>query len=208
MLEIYIIKRFLRLFFTNLFILVGIIWLTRIVKYVDFITVKNMGIADFIMLTTLLLPRLVEFLLPIITFAAAIFTYNSLLNSRELFILKSSGLSRFDLLKIFSKIFAVVMLANYLLALYVVPFCYQKIEQIKTDLANEFLTASLEVGSFNQISDGLVVYIDDKDKTGLLKNLIIHQELLNDEKTIIFADHGKIIKSDNNLLLGLNEGRD
>ncbi len=51
----------------------GIIWLTRIIRYLDFVTDKNMHIYDFLSLILLLLPMLGEVLLPVITFIAVIF---------------------------------------------------------------------------------------------------------------------------------------
>lgn len=206
-LNLYIIRKFFSYFFTTLFILTGIIWLTRIVKFVDFITERNMPITDFLLLTILLLPRLVEFLLPFICFIAALITINVFYQSRELFILKAAGLNKLQIIKPLAGAAALIWLVNFLLTAAGSPYAMRKIADLKTELANDLLISAVKVGEFNEVSDGITIYVESKNSQGILNNVTIQQPLEANESLVIHAKEASLIKQSGKLLLALQNGQ-
>ena len=205
MLEKYIHRNFLRFFILNMLIFIGIIWLTRIVKYLDFVTDKNMHMLDFLILILLLLPRLGDFLIPVVIFASIIFSYNNLTNSKEIFVIKSAGVSRLKILKIYSKVVLLIILFNYLLSFYLVPLSMRGVDELKLKLANELIINSVEAGSFNKISPEITVYVEDKEQN-ILKNIFIYQKDQAKSTIITTAKKGEIVRNKKQILLALETG--
>ena len=100
-LDSYICNRFFKYFFINLLVITGILWYTKFVKFLELATVKNVSFIDFILLSLLTLFNLVSFLIPLVILIASIFTLYNLYHSKELFIIKSAGLSRIKIIKPF-----------------------------------------------------------------------------------------------------------
>ncbi|MBL6621238.1 MAG: LptF/LptG family permease [Rickettsiales bacterium] len=207
LISIFLINKYFKYFFTTLFILVGIIWLTRIVKYIDYLTVNNMKVLDFSLLSLLLVPTLIDFLFPFIAVIALIFTFNNLIQKREIYIFKVSGLNNFYILKPLLYCFLILLFVHFILSFLIVPFSYNKIEIMKRDVASVLISGALNSGKFNSLDSNIVVFVDQKDKDSVYDNLIAIEDLGNDKYNYILADKTKIIRKGDVLLLGLNNGR-
>jgi lipopolysaccharide export system permease protein len=204
-LDKYIVKKFVKFFAITFMIVVGIIWLTRIIKYIEFITVRNMGIGDFFSITLLILPKLADFLLPIIVFVTAIVTINNLIQTKELHIFKASGLSSIQILKPFLFVVVIVMGSNYMLNSYISPYSHNKTEKIKLELANEFvlsLIAASELTNINEFS----VYIGEKNSANSYEDIVILNKISATEDMVLTADEVKFAKFKGQILLNLLDG--
>lgn len=205
MISKYLSKNFYKYFLLNMLVLVGIIWLTRIIRYLDFVTDKNMHIYDFLSLILLLLPMLGEVLLPVITFIAVIFSYNYFTKTKEIYIIKVAGISRLKILQIYGKATFYIVFFNYVLSFYLVPYSNKLINNLKLKLANQIIITSVEAGKFNKISPDLTVYIDEKEGN-MLKNIIIYQLKSDQQQVLTTAKKGEIVRDHENLLLALADG--
>ena len=76
-----------------------VIWLTQSLRFVDLIVNRGLDMLAFLYLTTMMLPSLLGFLLPIALAISVMYTYHRLVADSELVILKSAGLSRWQLAK-------------------------------------------------------------------------------------------------------------
>lgn len=206
LISIFLINKYFKYFFTTLFILVGIIWLTRIVKYIDYLTVNNMKIGDFSLFSFLLIPTLIDFLFPFIAVIALIFTFNNLIQKREIYIFKVSGLNNFFILKPLLYGFLILLFIHFTLSFLIVPFSYNKIEILKRDVASALVSGALKSSKFNSVDSNIIVYVDGKNEDSVYDNLIAIEDLGNEKYNYILADKTKIIRKGDNLLLGLNDG--
>ena len=98
-LNIYITKQIIIGFLLISFSLMSIIWLSQSLRFLDLIASKCITIGIFVELTTLLMPRIFTILAPISLFAAVLFVYNRMLSDQELIVMKSSGISPWQLSK-------------------------------------------------------------------------------------------------------------
>lgn len=202
----YILSRFVKYFFINLLIISGILWFTKIVKFLEFATVKNISFTDFILLSILILCNLISFIIPLVILIAVIFTLYNFYHSKELFIFKSVGLSRLQIIKPFAMAFAVIILFNYLLLFYLNPLAERKITALKTALANQFLISVIEEETFNHIDEKMTIFVDQKDSSGVFKNIIIYNKDQDNNDVIVKAKEAKLIKYKDKIILGLNDG--
>src|SRR5690349_12039968 len=77
--------------------LTGIIWLTQVLRFLDFILNRGLSLGDFLYLTGLMLPSLLLILMPIALAIAVIYTYNKLTVESELIVLNAVGVSKWEL---------------------------------------------------------------------------------------------------------------
>ena len=71
--------------------LTAIVWLTQILRFLDFMLSRGLSLLDFLYLTGLMLPSLLLMLLPISLAIAVIYTYNKLTVESELIVLNAVG---------------------------------------------------------------------------------------------------------------------
>ena len=71
--------------------LTAIVWLTQILKFLDFMLSRGLSLGDFLYLTGLMLPSLLLILIPIALGIAVIYTYNRLMVESELIVLNAVG---------------------------------------------------------------------------------------------------------------------
>ena len=74
-------------------ILIILIWFSRAIPFINFVTENGIKILDFIYLFVLILPWILIYLLPISFFIAILLSLNKLLQNNEITILKNCGLS-------------------------------------------------------------------------------------------------------------------
>ena len=162
LLHSYIRNKFIKFYAISFFALVGILWLTKMITFLDFITEKNMPLLDFFTLTVLLIPRLVEFLIPITILIALVITFHYFLYSKEIFIFKISGIKNKSMLRILLPVILFLIFLNFLILFYITPFSSNKIENIKLSLSNKVIASVLSEGEFKEIAKGVTVFVKSK----------------------------------------------
>ena len=96
-LNLYITKQIIIGFLLVSFSLMSIIWLSQSLRFLDMIASDGISVSVFVKLTSLLMPRIFSILAPISLFAAVLFVYNRMLADQELVVMKSAGISPWQL---------------------------------------------------------------------------------------------------------------
>ena len=170
----YIFLNILKPFLVISLVLTGIVWLSRSLKYIDLIINKGLSLNSYFWFVSLIAPKILALLLPLISFVAVIYTYQKLKGESELLVIETFGLSKLFLMVpaiIFGGIVALFLL---LIELYLSPNNYKTFKSFQSDLRNNFVMSTLEAGSFHNPIKGLTVYIDKANKNGVVKNILIH----------------------------------
>ena len=95
----YLFCNLLKPFLLSFFILTGIVWLTRIINYLSYLTEYNANFLLFIDLIVLVIPNLLPLVIIISAIISIINTYNKLLENNELTILNNAGLNKKKLIE-------------------------------------------------------------------------------------------------------------
>jgi len=90
----YIFRRVLAVFLAVVFLLVTLIWFSKTISFVKYITENGIELSQFLLLFLLILPWLLMFIIPISLFIAVVAVYNRMLVDNEIAILKNSGLTK------------------------------------------------------------------------------------------------------------------
>ena len=112
--------------------------------------------------------------LPLATLAATLITANNLYQSRELTIMKASGMSKLQMAKPLIIIGLIASLFHLLISSYLMPNSYKKFRDIQFDLRDSLINTLFEEGVFNTQSSGITVYIREKISDTHFKGVLIY----------------------------------
>jgi lipopolysaccharide export system permease protein len=178
-------------------VLTSLVWITQTLRLMHLID-KGIEFGNFLKIVMLLIPSLLFMILPIITVISIIFVYNRLQDERQLVILRSAGLSNFNLAKpallaaLFISIFSIYISAHLM------PFSYNKLKQETNNFQKGYVSNIIKARTFNQISRTSTIYIDGKNSDGSMDGIIFFDNKIPENRTIFFARQGRIVNTDEN----------
>jgi lipopolysaccharide export system permease protein len=169
------------------------VWLVQSLRLVDLIVNRGLSVGLFAYLAALILPRLVDVVLPIAVFVAILFVYNKLIAESELVVMRATGMSSGALARpaVLVGIFATVVL--YAQSLYLTPAANRAFKDLQFQIRNRFASVLVQEGVFNTVSDRLMVYVKNRDGNGDLASLLIYDMRDRAKPVTIFAERGAFV---------------
>ena len=182
-----------------LFITAGLsmaIWLTQSLRLVDLIVNKGVSLTMFLYLAVLVMPRFLDLVVPIATFAAILFSYNKFIADSELVVMRATGLSQLGLARaaLLLGVFSTVIMLS--LSFYFLPASNRAFKDLQFQIRNEFASVALQEGAFNKLTDKLTVYVRSRSPDGELNGLLIYDNHDPDKPVTISAERGAIVSSE------------
>ena len=188
----YIFYSILKPFFLITLILTGLVWLSRSLQYVDLIINKGLSLYSYFWFVALIAPKILSLLLPLISFAAILYTYQKLKSDSELLAMSSFGVSKLSLIfpaLLFGLLIGLIVL---FIEIIISPSNYKKFKSFQSDLRNSFAIASIQEKSFHSPMQDITVYIDQILPNGTVKNILIHDNRNKKIESTILAKKGII----------------
>lgn len=186
-------------------ILLGIAWFSQIIRLLSYLVNNNLSFTTFLKMTSLLLPDLSTIILPIALFAVILFIYNKLVSDKELIIMHSIGMSIKQLAKPTIVISLILTAICYYLTLTLSPIYARKYRTFIFDSKNDLSALLIKEGEFNQITQGLTIYVKNAHNN-ILSDIFIHDQRQPRNTRTIIAEQGIITTTPNNISLSLNNG--
>jgi lipopolysaccharide export system permease protein len=172
----------------------------------DYIVNQRQSALVFIKITLLAMPQLINMILPVAVFVAALVALNRLHTEQEIVVCFAGGMSRWRVISPAMRLAATVAFLALIMNLWVQPASYRAMRdemfQIKTDLA----AVIVREGEFTEPVPGLTVYAQDVDGRGDMHNLFIHQVRDNGGAVTYMANKGHIAKQRGEAVLILQDG--
>jgi lipopolysaccharide export system permease protein len=172
--------------------LTAIVWLTQILKFLDFMLSRGLSLGDFLFLTGLMLPSLLVTLVPIALCIASIYTYNRLMVESELIVLNAVGISKWQLAKPVLVLGSLCAIFCYILALYLMPIANAKFQDIRLFFRDKYASVLLEEQVFNNPMDGMTVFVRARDSDNNLSGILMHDSRDPKQTITMIADTGRI----------------
>ena len=186
--------------------LTSIVWLTQILKFLDFMLSRGLSIGDFLYLTGLMLPSLLLMLIPVSLCIAVIYTYNRLMVESELIVLNAVGVSKWQLARPVVAMGMVCALVCYALALYLMPVANEKFQDIRTFFRDKYASVLLEEQVFNNPMDGVTVFVRERDSNNNLGGILMHDSRDASAPITMIADTGNIQQGEAGPRFNLHHG--
>jgi len=205
----YLVNQVLAPFYASLVILTGILFLSRIIPLLDLILDYNISLPDFIRLFAYITPQLMLFTLPMASMMGVVLGAVRLANDREIMIMKSCGISFYQMLPPIIVFALCTSLITGFISIYLIPKGNTAKAELLFRLARERIENSIQEKQFSGSMGDIVLYVDEVDR----KNNIWHGIYISDMREkhnplIILARSGTITQNTQQdfISLDLNEG--
>lgn len=185
--------------------LLCVIWLSQSLRFVEMIVSRGLSVTVFIYLTSLLLPSFLTIILPIALFFVVVFSYNKLIQDRELIVMRAAGLSQWALIKPAIILAAMTAAVGYFLTLYYLPYSYRQFKELQYTIRNDFSSVLLQEGNFTDIN-GLTIYVREVTQDNQLLGILVHDARNPKAQTTIMAKTGALVRTDKGPRIVLQDG--
>lgn len=186
--------------------LTGVALLSQSLSGLDLIVNQGQSALVFLKVTLLAMPQLINMVMPIAVFVAALVALNRLHTEQEIVVCFAGGMSRWRVISPAIRLACTVALGALILNLWVQPAAYRAMRdelfQVRTDLASTLVRE----GEFTEPAPGLTVYAQSVDGVGVFRNLFIHQLKPNGSATTYTAEKGRIAKTQGRTILVMENG--
>ncbi len=201
----YIFDRTSRVFFAILILLVTLIWFSKTITFVKYITENGIELSQFLFLFILILPWLLLFIIPISLFVAILFIFNRLIANNEITILKNAGLSNIKIARSVISIAIYATIFCFVISLFLMPYSNKKLRLVRSDFENNYSNIGFSEGVFESLKS-LTIYTKEKNKNNQLFGILLHDERNEQYSMTITAESGNLSFENNKLLLYMKDG--
>ena len=194
-LDKYICKQIIIGFLLVCFSLMSILWLSQSLRFLDFIASKGITVSIFVELTSLLMPRIFTILAPVSLFAAILFVYNRMLADQELVVMKSAGISPWQLARPSLFIGILLIFINIYVMNIAIPRAEIAFKDLEWKVKNNISHLMFREGEFTTLQKGLTVFVTKHQDDGSVSGILINDERNPRTRSSITAEKGVIIQN-------------
>jgi lipopolysaccharide export system permease protein len=201
----YIFNKTLVAFAGLITIFICLIWFSRAITFVKYVTENGVKLSQFFYLFALILPWLLLFIIPVSLFVAILLIYNRLIYSNEITILKNSGITKARIC------FPIIMLAMigtflcFLISFYLMPAANKELRISRVDLQNNYSSLAFTPQTFETLKS-FTIYAKKRDQQNNLAGILLHDQKSSDYSLTITAKDGNIAVESNSAVLYMNNG--
>jgi lipopolysaccharide export system permease protein len=174
-----------------------VIWLTQTVRFLDLIINRGLPLTTALHLLSLLVPQLLIMLLPAALFIATLFVYWRLGTDSELVVLRSAGMSPWQMARPALATALAVTLLGYWLCLSLAPHANRSFAALSSALRDDFSQVLLQAGVFTEAIPGVTVYTRTRTADGALAGVVVYDQRPGRPQTIYTAARGVLASGAN-----------
>lgn len=180
--------------------------LSQSLSGLDLIVNQRQSALVFLKVTLLAMPQLINLILPIAVFVAALVALNRLHTEQEIVVCFAGGMSRWRVISPAMRLAATVAFLALLLNLWGQPLAYRAMRQEMFDVKADLAATLVREGEFTEPTPGLTVYAQSVDGQGDLRNLFIHQVKPDGATTTYTAESGHVGRAQGRPVLFMKNG--
>lgn len=187
-------------------VLVLIYWMNRAVVLFDQLIADGQSASVFFSFTALTLPKVIASVVPIASFAAAVYVTNRMSNESELTIVQATGFSSFRIAR--PVIYFGLLIAAFVAVLvhFILPIAERSLDEREAEIAENLTARLLVEGTFVHPSNRLTFYISDITPEGELLNLFLSDATSPETEITYTAQTAYLVKSDTGPQLVMVDG--
>ena len=186
--------------------LAGILWLAQVLPLIEIIIDSGKTGLIFLEFSVLILPNVLVIVLPIAAFIATIYSINRMFSETELVVVMSAGLSPLRIAKATLIFGAGVMIAMFVLILFLQPVATTRLGERTDQLRRDAAAALLKEKQFIHPSSGLTVYIQESSNAGEVLGLFLNDQRDPNAPVTYAADEALLLQDDEELRFVMSNG--
>jgi lipopolysaccharide export system permease protein len=200
----HIIKELISPFVLGLLIFTFILLTNRILKLMDLVVNKGVGLEEVIKLITYLLPSFFMLTIPMSVLLAILIALGRLSADNELIAMKASGVSLYQILAPFLALCITGFLLTNMLTLLLLPEGNRAFKNQLFSLSKRHSEANLQERIFNDDFEDLIIYINEIPGQGKrMRGIIISDKRESAIPSLIIGEEGMIISDQNEMKVTL-----
>ena len=194
----HITKELMSPFILGLLIFTFILLTNRILKLMDLVVNKGVGLDEVIKLIMYLLPSFFMLTIPMSVLLAILITLGRLSADGELIAMKASGISLYQILPPFIALCVTGFLLTNMLSLLLLPQGNRAFRNQLFSLSKRHSEANLQERIFNDDFEGLIIYINEIPGQGKhMQGIVISDKRESEVPSLIIGEEGMIISDQN-----------
>lgn len=202
-LDRYIFAELLPPFFISLTALCFVMLTKELLRLVELLVSKGVGLGSVIKVFLHLLPSFLVLTLPIAGIIASITAFGRLSFDKELIAMRASGLSLLRLSRPVLLFSCLVFGLTLALAQWGQPWTSVSLKKLALNLLRDKLTLALEKGMFNEPVPHMVIYVSDSQSGPYRRGIFIADERNPGESRVIVASDYMLLNDPENNQVGL-----
>lgn len=186
--------------------LTAVALLSQSLSALDIIVTQRQSALVFLKVTLLAMPQLINMVLPIALFVAALVALNRLHTEQEIVVCFAGGMSRWRVISPGLRLAGMITLLALLMNLWVQPAAFREMRQTLYQIRADLASTLVREGEFTEPAPGLTVYAQTVSGQGVIRNLFIHQEKSDGGATTYTADEGQLAQRNGRPVLIMRHG--
>ncbi|TAJ74296.1 MAG: LPS export ABC transporter permease LptF [Phenylobacterium sp.] len=186
--------------------LTAVALLSQSLAGLDLIVNQRQSALVFLKVTLLYMPQLINLILPIAVFVAALVALNRLHTEQEIVVCFAGGMSRWRVISPAMRLACTIAFLALLMNLFVQPLSFRTLRQELFEVRTDLAATLVREGEFTEPAPGLTVYAQSVDGQGNLRNLFIHQVKPDGSTTTYTAEKGRVGRAQGRPALFMENG--
>ncbi|MBN2053354.1 LPS export ABC transporter permease LptG [bacterium] len=184
----YLLKELLAPFTMGLFTFTFVMLTNAIIRLMDLLITKGVGIDRIAWLFLLSIPHILVLTIPMSVLLAILVAFGRLSHDSEITAMKASGISVMQMMKPVMLFAFAAWILTSVLFIVILPETNSALRQLRFDIIRTRSNLAIKTHVFNDDFDDLVLYVEDVERaTGRMKNVFISSLLNKEEPEIIIA---------------------
>jgi|GEM_PF-24267 lipopolysaccharide export system permease protein len=180
-------------FFTVLLVLTFVLLMGRILQLMDMMINKGVSLFSMVKLILFLVPSFLSITIPIALLIAILIGMGRLSRENELLVMKSAGLSLYQLVPPIALLAVVAFILSLFLGFFVVPAGNTAGRELLVDLARQRAGIGIKEKIFNDDFPGLMLYADQVSVDGsMMTGVFIADQRVEHSPVTIIARRGRL----------------
>lgn len=200
------LSQFMVLFGFFALVLVSIFWINKAVRMFDRLISDGQSSWVFAELTALTLPGVIGVVLPIATFAGAVYVTNRLSTESELTVMQATGFSPWRLARPVLYYGLIVAAMMSLLAHLLIPLSLRQLEVRRAEVSGNITAKLLTEGEFLHPATGVTFYIREITPEGELRNVFLSDRRRADAPTTYTSSRAYLVREGGSTKLVMLDG--
>ena len=205
-LDRYVLRQLVGPFLFFMMIFGGILWLNQAVRILDVIVRNGHSGAIFAELSLFMLPKLMETVVPVAAFSAAVFLTNRMYSEAELLVFMGVGHGPANITTAFFTFGGICFVIMMTLTHWITPMALGKFQDRTYQMNREYLTQFVKAGEFVSPEVGVTVFFGQVSPNGVISDVIINDRREPSVVVTHTANEGQIIREADAPKLVLKKG--
>ena len=203
----YLLRQLIGPMLAAMAVLLGLLWLLQSMRFLDLIINRGLGVGTFLEFTLLLLPQLLVIVLPIAVLIGLAYALRRWQDDAETTAWLATGQNPWRLAAPVFVAAGLATVVSFWLFWSVLPWSVSTFKNQQLLLRQQQGQLLLEPGSFNQLGDNLMVYLQRRIGPAQLEQLLVHDTRDPNQPVTWYAEHGEVrISPEGTPLLTLENG--